>query len=303
MLRDAELVIRETGLVVESILSESMLAAWVRGNEQVLKVAPAIDIPPGLLPPSPPGKDLITPPDAPEPIVRFPVIEKAAERLHDATIVSPQEFRQLDTIAREKAFTITTRMTDNSVDQIRQLLSENIAKGADREAFIADVQEMFKEGLDLSEARIEQVFRNNVNGAFSDGQEKALNHILVRDAFPYRRYSATLDQRVRPEHAILERSGLNGTSIYRADDPVWQLFRPPFAWNCRCSGSPVSIQSAARGGVQEAIDWIARAERDDLELFQTPPEVPEFVDHPTFEGVEFFPPPEWIRGRPVGLTS
>ena len=90
---------------------------------------------------------------------------------------------------------------------------------------------MFREGLDLSEARIEQVFRNNVNGAFSDGQEKALNHILVADAFPYRRYSATLDQRVRPEHAILETSGLNGTAIYRKDDPVWQLFRPPWEWN------------------------------------------------------------------------
>ena len=61
---------------------------------------------------------------------------------------------------------------------------------------------------------------------------------------------------------------------FRFDDPIWHLFRPPWAWGCRCVFTAVSIREAARKGIQEAIDWLASG---------VPPGVPAWVPMPPFQ--------------------
>lgn len=229
-------------------------------------------------------------------IVRYPVADEAAAKLSKAHVMTPEDFYSLGAKARGNAFTITADLTTQTISNIRDLAAENMAKGADREKFMADVAKMFgPEGGPMSEAHTEQVFRNAVNSAYSDGGSAMLQAPIVRDAFPYRMYFATTDRRVRPEHLHLERCGLNGTAIYRADDRVWLTLRPPWSWNCRCSWAPITVEQAARLGVKEAQDWLERAKQTGKQLWEVPPAIAELVVWPTWEGHKIEPPASWVR--------
>jgi hypothetical protein len=72
---------------------------------------------------------------------------------------------------------------------------------------------------------------------------------------------------------MMESLGLDGTAVYRRDDPVWDLFYPPWGWNCRCVVIPLSVEDAAARGVKEAMEWMRTGR---------PPVVPQYVNPPPF---------------------
>jgi hypothetical protein len=86
---------------------------------------------------------------------------------------------------------------------------------------------------------------------------------------------------VRPNHIALEKLGIGGTNVYRADDPVFQLFRPPWDYNDRCSSTPMTVRQAAEAGREEARSWLETGEE---------PAVKAFVPMPPFQ-----PPPGFQR--------
>lgn len=303
MLVEQELLALHRGLSAD--LSASMLGgslvgaadAWTAMPEG-LEPPPPVTAAPPAPPQEPPSLAALLGPDEPPPSVRFPIVEEALEVLADAPAVAQPDYRATAAAVREGAFAITGDLTDAAVADVRDILTENLARGPDREAFIDAVVDRLGEGGPLSEARIETIFRTNAAAAMSDGTEKALQHPMVVDAFPYRAYYATTDHRVRAQHRQLERLGLDGTNIYRADDPAWAKFRPPWDFNCRCSWSPVSVEQAAQRGVTEAKEWLARAQAmadqhggSVYQYFErTSPPSPQWVDPPPFQ-----PSPEFER--------
>lgn len=62
---------------------------------------------------------------------------------------------------------------------------------------------------------------------YAAGHAEAIQR--TKEDFPYLRYSASLDARVRHDHAILD--GI----ILPVDDPFWKSYMPPWDFNCRCS--------------------------------------------------------------------
>ena len=252
----------------------------------------------GLRPPiEPPTTEDIFPTGG-NPAIRFPVVEDAIATLNKSPVISAADFRETAEYARRGAFAITGELSDDTLGKIRDALTDNIQRGLNRQAFVDTVQSLFVEGSGLSDARLKMVFRDNVGTALSNGMERSLANAVVADAFPYRRYRATHDNRARQTHRDLEKLGLNGTAVYRADDPVWEMFRPPWDYGCRCAWSPISVQEAARLGVREAVDWMDRAKQK-AELYGVPaavmldevrPSEVQWVDMPPFQTS-----PEWRR--------
>lgn len=192
--------------------------------------------------------------------VRFPILDSAETQLRDAPIFVGQRFLQTAAAVQRGAFGITADLTESAVEDIRDVLADNIAGGLNREKFIADVSERLGAGSPLSEARLDTIFRANSEASTKRAMNDALNHWLVADHFPYRKYLYTRDSRVRESHKIMGTTGgLDGTGVYRADDPVWKVLQPPFAFGCRCRSAPLTVEGAARYGVQEAIDWLEAA--------------------------------------------
>ncbi len=65
------------------------------------------------------------------------------------------------------------------------------------------------------------------------------NIVADKEALPYLRYSAVLDDQTRPEHAALD-----GT-VKPVDDPFWDTYYPPIDWNCRCTIESIDADEAA----------------------------------------------------------
>jgi len=312
-LSDPELFSEIVGIIesarpeIQAVMEDSIMASQVAAAADALALSATSGVlvadaaatgPPTVPPRDPPVAIGDLTPGGREPVVRFPVVEDALMVLADSPAESGIDFRDTAARVHRGAFAITTELADETVSDIRDLLHENIAAGLDARAFGTDVQDLLTAGTGLSDARVNQVFRNNVGASFRDASERSLSQPIVAAGFPYRRYRATHDDRTRVEHRALETLGLDGTSIYRADDPVWEKFAPPWDWNCRCAFAPVTVEQAANAGVREAMDWWHRAGERATEsggrtasyVTDTAPPDPQYVEHPAFE-----PPPEWTR--------
>jgi hypothetical protein len=243
--------------VLAQSLSDSIIAGWISGGASAIEKLGAV-LPPPAQPPSggPPPADFFPAPEEPDPVVRFPGIEDAAKRILDSRTVRPVDYYGMKEAARQEAFTISGNLEESTIDKVRKLLSENIREGADRKKFEADVAEAI-ETLPISEAHLENVFRTNVLSAYSEANDKTFKSPIVADAFPFRAFFSTHDDRTRADHELLETSGIEGTNIYLADDPAWEIIRAPVYFQCRCRWLPYTIRQAARKGVGMAKQWLA----------------------------------------------
>lgn len=218
----------------------------------------------------------ITPPETgivhDEPIVDLPIIREGAEWLGRKRVMLKEDFERLGASAREKAFTVARLDTEEAIGRVHEALTQTIRDGASLDEFERRLADTF-ETTPLAPNHLETVYRTGVQSAYSAGQEEILADPLIGSDYPYRAYFAIHDNRARPDHLALEKLGIQGTNIYRADDPVWKEFRPAWDFGCRCGWSPVSIEQAAERGIREAIEW----QRTGVQ-----PHPPAHVQHPPF---------------------
>lgn len=280
----------------------AMLAAHANVAEQIAKTGHAAAGAMGL--PAAPPASLIKEFSDGSGFIRFPVVEDAIETLRASPVFAGETWRETAEAVKQGAFGITADLRADTLSKVREALSEQLEDGLSRAEFVENAHAIIGRGM-LSDSHLAQVFRNNVGQSLADARERALSAPLVVDAFPYRQRVATHDNRVRPEHRALETQGLNGTAIYRADDPAWRALRAPFSWNCRCDDIPVGVADAAAAGVREAQEWLKRAEAlaDEkggaraLYFAETAPQRPEHVPWPTFEGQQILPAEGWERDQ------
>lgn len=207
-----------------------------------------------------------------------------ANWLHQRIPFERAEFDQLDADAKRVAFTAARVAGEAAVRKLRDRLAQAVEKGQT----LAEFRRVAADALDastLTNSQVETLYRTHVGRAMTAGKMKALASPLVRDQFPYLLYTAVHDSRVRVEHKMMERLGLDETAVYRIDDPVWDEFLPPWAWNCRCEVVPIDKETAAEYGVTEAVEWVRTG---------IPPAVPAWVEHPPFS-----PPDGWVPTSPA----
>jgi SPP1 gp7 family putative phage head morphogenesis protein len=259
---------------LEPLIAETMrnaqLLTWLRAGQQAAK---PLALQPTKPPPREPIFDRADDDREPSPIVSLPKIEAAANYLHTRLDFTQDEFEQLDDEAKQVGFTVARLASTEAVRAVRDALFDDITEGGTLRDFRRNVAEAIADSS-LADHHVEAIYRTHLGRAYSAGQRRVLSTQLVSDEFPYLMYVATHDSRVRPDHLALEKMGLNGTAVYRSDDPFWDKFTPPWGWNCRCSTIPLSIEDAAEYGVREAIAW-----RDS----GLPPTIPEWVTMPLFE--------------------
>lgn len=224
---------------------------------------------PGTEPPAREEAD----PDEPAPLVRYPQIERAAADLMARRVMLPGDFDKLTAEAQRNAFTVTRATTLDAVERVREAVRIDLEEGGTRAEFGDRVEAALGSGA-LADHEIDALYRTQTARAAAAGQRAVLDDPMVQDEFPYLLYSASGDARTRPEHAALARMGLNGTGVYRADDPFWDKFFPPWGFNCRCVAIPLSVADAAGYGCAEAKWWLESGE---------PPAEPEFVKPPPFD--------------------
>lgn len=265
-------------------MTDSLLAAWLSGGKEAARRLPEPTLTFGYPseakkePPLPPAIEEAAEGEG-EPLVRYPIIEEAANDLRRKQVYRAADFKLLSQEAQRSGFTVARVSSLDALEKIQDALVQDIQQGGTLRQFAERVDEIV-DGSPLSDWHVENIYRTNIAKAYSAGLIDVLKSPYVSDEHPYLLYSATHDSRVRPEHLLMETLGLNGTAVYRRDDPSINRLIPPWAWSCRCVIIPLSIEQAAAYGVREAQEWLRTG---------VPPVHPEFV--PT---IPFNPPPGFV---------
>lgn len=284
LLSEVRMVLAEHEPAMARVLSDSLLAAWIHGADEVSGVLDDDRDPVEPLP-------RIPPPDRPriripgmgdeDGDVRFPGLEQAVQSLVDRQVLMPLDLARLESGARQTAFGLAGVQTAEAMEAIRDALVEDIAEGGTLRDFRSRVLEVLddRDEAPLSPARIETIYRTEVGMTHTRAMANALAHPLVGDEFPYVAYHAVHDSRVRPEHLKMESLGLDRTNVFRKDDPIWERFTPPWDFSCRCALVPLTLDDAARAGVREAQEWLRTG---------IPPQNPKYIKAPPFDAPEGF---------------
>lgn len=134
-------------------------------------------------------------------------------------------YGDLPSEARQWAFSVAGI---SSADQLQSILDSMNKAILDGDSFATWKETALSTGGlgALSDARLENIFRTNIQGAYNRG--RTLQHEQNRRRRPYLMYDAINDSRTRPAHA--EMDGF----IAHIDDPIWQRWTPPCGYQCRC---------------------------------------------------------------------
>jgi hypothetical protein len=235
---------------------DAMLAAWVMAARQ-------------------PADSLFDEPRRPgrrpgQPVSRYRFAEEAIDWLQTRGVFPEAEIDATRRQHERQGLILAHVVGEMAMESVRGQLADAIANGSDVVAFVRKNKDV----LGLDERELRTFYRTNLGIAQAEGQKRVLSVPLVGNEFPYVLYTAVHDSRVRDDHILLESLGLNGTPVYRREDPVILKFWPPWSWNCRCLVVPLSAEDAAARGVKEAQRWVRTGR---------PPENPEYVTHPPFD--------------------
>lgn len=127
------------------------------------------------------------------------------------------------------------RITQRAQEVIGEFLKSN----APSQALSKTIQEIGP----FSQAYADTVFRTNVANAYNQGRITQADDPDLADVIVGFRYDGIDDSRTRSNH----RAGFG--TIAPTDDPLWDTFRPPNGYNCRCSLEFVSRFEAERLGL------------------------------------------------------
>jgi SPP1 gp7 family putative phage head morphogenesis protein len=263
--------------VVARSVEAGVLAAWVAAARRPARDAGVpeseglAELPPAL-PPGPPFGPLWLVNEPEQPAVRWPAVEAAARDLLSRRVVTADEYADLTDDARRSAFAVARALSAAGTLAVRDAVAQAVMYGGGLREFRQNVGAVL-DAAGLRPDQVEQIYRTQTGLARAAGMQKVLDHPLVAGEFPYLAYHAIHDGRVRPDHLAMETNGIQGTNIYRADDPVIRRLWPPWGYNCRCHLTPFTVEDAAAAGVAEAREW-ART--------NVPPARPAFVQDPGY---------------------
>ncbi len=170
-------------------------------------------------------------------------------------ILTDDEFDALEEASYHRAFTIAGVAQLDMVTQVWEAIDRAVAQGET----LSDFQDAVGDKLTAAWGkeqpwRLETIFRTNVQQAYSDGRWEQMEHPAVKEARPYRKYSAVMDSRTSPICAPLD-----GT-VLPADDPFWSSHNPPLHFNCRSHVVTLSEEEAKSEGVAQEAPSIAPAD-------------------------------------------
>jgi len=156
--------------------------------------------------------------------------------------VSAAEYKQLEAAAKVHAFAVSGIAQGDQLNTVHAAIQRAINNGTSLADFKRDCAEVFgKLGWDKTQPhRIETIFRNNVQTAYSVGQWQELTQ---DDLFPALEYTNPVDDRSRETHA-----GHAG-EVHLVNDPFWSTWYPPNGHRCRCGVIGVTKGRLRREGI------------------------------------------------------
>ncbi len=168
--------------------------------------------------------------------------EENARWISGLTPVTRQVFDGLTSQYRRDAFTLAGAGDVRLIQNIRDALADVARKGGTASDFRDAVNRLTTAAgvEELNAFTLDTAFQTAMQKAYSAGRLAQMKAPATVEALPFWQYWTVGDDRVRPEHAVLD------GFMARAIDPVWMKIYPPSGFNCRCSVVPIPEDEALK---------------------------------------------------------
>jgi SPP1 gp7 family putative phage head morphogenesis protein len=157
--------------------------------------------------------------------------EEAADYFKDRVPVTAAQFYKIADDYRSLAFTVSGYTKAQILKKFYDELLAAIEQGNSIGEFRANMNDFLEsEGYEgLSDFQADNIFRTNIQTAYSVGHYDQLTQPEILESLPYWEYDAVDDSHTRPSHLAM-----NG-KVFPADSPVWDVWYPPNGFRCRCT--------------------------------------------------------------------
>ena len=149
--------------------------------------------------------------------------DDAAGYLRALTPLTKEIFDGLAAQYKSDAFTLAGAADIRLIEKIRDALADVAQKGKTAQDFEAAVKQLTDDAgvAELNSFTLDTAFSTAMQKAYSLGRYEQMKDPAVQEVFPFWQYWTVGDDRVRPEHEVLD-----GFAA-RAHDPVWKKIYPP----------------------------------------------------------------------------
>lgn len=174
------------------------------------------------------------------------IFQEAVAFLKGKKPLASEEYRKLSSESRAKAFTVSGYTSLEVLQEFLDCLSKAAEEGTTKEQFREDMNQFLTEhgyeGINLWKS--DNIFRTNMQTALNAGHYKSMTDATTMRLRPYWMYRTAGDGNVRKSHAVME------GRVYRADDPIWDVWYPPNGFRCRCMVVSLTRQQMERRGLR-----------------------------------------------------
>ena len=168
--------------------------------------------------------------------------DDAAGYVRDLTPVTKEIFDGLSAQYKSDAFTLAGAADLRLIGKIRDALADVAKTAAQRRTSSRGEKDTDNAGVaQLNTFTLDTAFNTAMQRAYSLGRYEQMKDPATMNVLPIWQYWTVGDDRVRPEHAVLD-----GFAAH-ADDPVWMKIYPPNGFNCRCTVVPMMAKEAPKG--------------------------------------------------------
>ena len=178
------------------------------------------------------------------------VFKEAVAFLKGKRTLASEEYKMLSDESRAKAFTVSGYTSLEVLQEFLDCLTKAAEEGTTKEQFREDMNRFLEEhGYEgINPWKCDNIFRTNMQTALNAGHYKSMTDENTMKLRPYWRYRTAGDGHVRESHAVME------GRVYRADDPIWDVWYPPNGFRCRCMVVSLSKKQVERMGLHVETD-------------------------------------------------
>lgn len=196
------------------------------------------------------------------------MFKAAVEFLKKKKSVSKEEFLKMDEASRAKAFMVSGYTKAEVLDSFLQALTEAVELGSTKEEFQKKMDTFLEEnGYEgVNPFKADVIFRTNLQTAYNAGHYKSMTDDTVMKLRPFWQYRTAADGNVREEHAQMH------GKVYRADDPIWDVWYPPNGFRCRCSVVSLSERQVKERGLTVETKPPRKVDRETGEILESRPD-------------------------------
>lgn len=183
----------------------------------------------------------------PKPSSQIPAFREALKWFKSRVPMAADAIKGLFRRADARGFQVAGVAQLRVVDSVFKRIESAIKNGDSFDTFKASVRDSLENEwrgtVAAPSARIETIFRTNIQTAYSAGRQAEMNDPDTLAVRPFWLYSALMDMRT----TTLCRS-LNGT-VLPADHPFWKTHTPPLHFNCRGAIRSLMVDDATARGI------------------------------------------------------